>query len=768
VRADFVVGELEYAVAKEDFVFAQLGEWESGHVGKSYRKSRPAAVSSELNMMPTRRRLTALLAAGLMLIVVARLQGGAPQQAAAPQPAPSPGGATTPATPQPTPPGQQPTFRTGIDFVRVDVIVTDKGQPVTDLTQADFEVREDGRTQTVEQFRLIKVDGTVRPGDPPPRPIRNRDDEELEAGRDDVRVIVIFLDDYHTRLSSSLSVRQSLIDFIQKQLRPRDMLAVMYPLSPASELSFTRNHDQIISAINAFQGRKFRYEPKNQFEEQYSQQPTETVENLRNQVVMGALRGVSARLGAVREGRKTLIYVSEGLTVLLPPQLRNQNAEMQGNLPNGVGPGAGENSAREDTARAFALGDLTLRLRDVFEAANRNNVAVYSLDPRGLATNEFGIDENVGPQQDAAALRMTQDTLRMLSENTDGKAIVSRNDLARGLQQVVQDSSYYYLIGYTSSAPTDGRFHEVKVDVKRRGVDVRARRGFWAATTDDVERATRVLSLSSGPSKAVENALASIAPAVRASQYVRTWVGTTRGQNGRTHVTVVWEPIVGPPGSRREVPGRVSIIAARESGELVYRGRSAGDSVTIVPAVGPGTNAVRAGAVPVVLPAGPQRLEFDAPPGPMELRLSIEAAVGGVLDSEIRKVTVPDLTGAQTTMSTPRVFRARTARDLQALAQDGAATPLAAREFSRADRVLIRFDSYGAGTELPRATAVLLNRSGQKVLDVPVVQATTGGTHQIDLGLNQVPPGEYLVEITLSGTGTGGEARELVPLRVGS
>lgn len=760
--ADLVIRELGDAVSEKDLVFAQLGQGRHRHVGEivSEKRAGGGIIRSESRLPARRVLLTALLTACVVGGVTARPQSAGGQQQAAPPPQ----GAG-----QPMPDGQQPTFRTGIDFVRVDVIVTDKGRPVTDLSEADFDVREDGQPQKVEQFRLIKVDGTSRPADQPPRQIRNRDDEEREAARDDVRVIVFFLDDYHTRLSSSLSVRQSLIDFIQKQLRPTDMLAVMSPLSPASDLSFTRNHDSIISAINAFQGRKFRYEPRNQFERQYSQQSTETVENIRNQVVMGALRGVSARLGAVREGRKTLIYVSEGFTVLLPPQLRNQNAEFQGILPNGAASSAGENNAQEDTARAFAMGDLTLRLREVFDAANRSNVAVYSLDPRGLATNEFGIDENVGPQQDRAALRMTQDTLRMLSENTDGKAIVSRNDLARGLQQVVQDSSYYYLIGYTSSAPTDGKFHEVKVNVKRRGVDVRARRGFWAATVDDVDRATRAASSPIvGPGKAVENALASIAPSVRANQYMRTWVGTTRGANGRTHVTLVWEPIVGPPGSRREAPGRVTVIAAKESGELVYRGRSVGEAAALSPPTGPPANAARAGAAAVSSASGVQRMEFDAPPGAIELRMSIEAAAGGVIDNDIRRISVPDLTVPQTSMSTPRVFRARTARDMQALVQDGTAVPLAVREFSRTDRVLIRFDGYGAGTDMPRATAVLLSSSGQKVLDVLVTPAATGGTHQIDLGLNQVPPGEYLVEITLSGTGTGGDVKELVPLRVGS
>ena len=63
----------------------------------------------------------------------------------------------------------QPTFRSGINFVTVDAYVTDnKGNAVTDLTQSDFEVFEDDKPQAIEQFRLVKVDGNPRPGDPPP------------------------------------------------------------------------------------------------------------------------------------------------------------------------------------------------------------------------------------------------------------------------------------------------------------------------------------------------------------------------------------------------------------------------------------------------------------------------------------------------------------------------------------------------------------------------------------------------------------------------
>ena len=96
---------------------------------------------------------------------------------------------------------QQPTFRGGIDFVRVDVIVTDKkAQPVIDLKQDDFEVLEDGKPQSDRAVPADQGRRQPEPGDPPPRQIRNRDDEEIEAARDDVRIFVFFFDDYHVRL----------------------------------------------------------------------------------------------------------------------------------------------------------------------------------------------------------------------------------------------------------------------------------------------------------------------------------------------------------------------------------------------------------------------------------------------------------------------------------------------------------------------------------------------------------------------------------------
>ena len=706
---------------------------------------------------------TAQQAGGAQQGSTAQQGGGAQQGSTAQQ-----GSSTSGSAAQTPPAGQQPppTFRGGINYVRVDAIVSDKkGQPVFDLKQADFEILEDGKVQPVDSFKLIRVDGNPKPGEAPPRPLRDRDDEESEAARDDVRVFVIFLDDYHVRAGNALRMREILTRFINLQLRPMDIVAVMYPLTPASVMGFTRNLDGVMNAVQHFEGRKYDYQPRNEIEQQYSRYPSEIVEDIRNDVVMGALKGISVRLGSLRDARKSVIFVSEGFTITLPASMRRQNAEVpdapcvaagQTNCNPAIGRPLAydDKSAQEETADWFKQSDFYSKLRDVFDLANRNNVSFYSLDPRGLAVNEFGIEEDVGPKTDARTLQVTQDTLRTLSEQTDGRAIVNRNALDAGLAQIAKDSSYYYLLGYNSQAASDGKFHEIKVRVKRSGLDVRARKGYWAATAEDLARAANPTPEVAKP---VQTALASIATSVQSGKYVRTWVGAERGENGKTRMTFVWEPLPNTPGVQREAPGRVSLLAASEKGDLLFRGRAPDAALASnaptpqVPAAGPATT--------------PQKLVFDVPPGKVELRMTVErAGSGGTLDQEIRTIDVPDLTGPQVALSTPRVYGARTVPEFRTFASDPNAVPATGREFSRTQRLLIRFDTYGPGTEKPTPTATLLNRGGQKMADVPVVAATAGSGYQIDMSLNTVPVGEYLIEITAKTP--SGEAKELVPFRV--
>jgi len=649
--------------------------------------------------------------------------------------------------------GQQPTFRGSIDLVRVDVAVTRDGKPVMDLAAADFEVFEDGKPREVEQFRVVRIDGSSPPIDPPTTSgvIRSVIDEEREAQREDARLFVFFLDDYHTRDRNAIVVREPLIRFIETQLLPSDLLAIMYPLTPVNDVIFTRDHEAVVDAISRFEGRKYKYEARNVFERRYEREPTEVVERIRNAVVMDALEGLSIRLGGLRDGRKSAIFVSEGFPLILPAAMRRSDA--MGRQP--FDSGANVNQEAEDRARLAAEMDIQSRMRDVYRAANRNNTSFYSLDPRGLAVFEFDIDDggrggSITPGNDQEFLRDTQETLRNLSLETDGRAIINRNTLLEGLTEMVRDSSYYYLIGYTSQAPADGKFHDIRVRVKRSGVDVRARKGFWALSPEMIER----LSAPPAPeiARPVQAALAGISSSMQAARFVRTWVGTERGAGGKTRVTLVWEPLPAQAGVRREQAGGLSVLAVDAQGALVYRGRSPEG---------------RDGAPAAGGRLGAQRMVFEAAPGEIEMRLSVEGEAGGTLDMETRRLDVPDLTAAGVVLSTPRVFRTRNAREFQVAAADAAAVPAAAREFSRVERLLIRFDAYGQGGEDPKPSAALLGRTGQKIADVPLAAAKAGGTHQIDLPLNTMAAGEYLIEITVTGA-TGETAQELVAFRVGA
>ena len=146
--------------------------------------------------------------------------------------------------------------------------------------------------------------------------------------------------------------------------------------------------------------------------------------------------------------------------------------------------------------------------------------------------------------------------------------------------------------------------------------------------------------------------------------------------------------------------------------------------------------------------------------------MSVEGAASQVLDAETRDIAIPDL-AARVALGTPRVFRARTVRELQQAKDDPQAMPVAAREFSRTDRLLIRVPAYGPGTTPPVLTARLLNRAGQPMVDLAVSPAVgSSADQQVDLSLAGLAAGEYLVEVKTMGQ--DGEIRELVGFRVTS
>jgi VWFA-related protein len=702
-------------------------------------------------MRATLSRLT------LIALLVASLQ--AQQPPPQPPPAQNPPPQNPPAQQPPAaqdPQKQPPTFKTAINFVRVDVIVSDnKGNPVLDLKPEEFSVFEDGKPQKIESFSVVKIDPLDQTEGPTNADIRNSSDEEREAARPEVRLFVILLDDYHVRRGNDMAVRKPLIDFIENQLAPADMVAIMYPLTPVGDILFSRSRSKLISAIQNFEGRKFNYTPRNTFEEQYAQYPATTVERIRNQVTMSALKAAAMRMGALREGRKSIIFVSEGFTAALPPQLQDPNAAFPGfGNPNRRNPQA----QNDDRYNMQAMQDMFTDMREVFDIANRQNTSIYAVDPRGLGAFEYNINENVGIVQDGAGLKSSIDTLHTLANNTDGRAIVNRNDLAAGMKQIMRDSSGYYLIGYTSQrAPTDGKFHEIKVTVKRRGTDVRARKGYWALSKEDVARATAPPKPE--PPAAVMKALSSLA-APRGGRPARFWIGTARGDAGMSRVTIAWEPTAnGAADGPVEVAASVAVSVFSREGKPLYKGK-AGEAGGKAAETG---TAGKSETTPAVAASRGGSVSFEAPPGQIQIRMNIEGERGQILDSETRELTVPDYTVMTVILGTPRFYRGRTVRELQTIRANAASVPTVDREFSRSERILIRVDAYAPGGLAPDVTAKLLNRNGSAMSEMKF--NAVDGMFETELPLSALAAGEYLLEITAKGL--AGTSQDTVAFRVG-
>jgi VWFA-related protein len=322
---------------------------------------------------------------------------------------------------------QPPTFRTGTNLVQIDTIVQDRdGGPVADLTVDDFELQDDGKPMAIRSLRLL---GRSSELEGPFAPIRNADDELREASRDDVSVFAILLDDYHVARQHELRVIPALRSFVER-LPATDLIGVYGLFDSINDAHLNRDREAALKAISAFYGRRGDYTPKYPVEEEHLRQ-MRSIEQIRLDISKRALEALSIHLGGLKEGRKTLLFVSEGFPL--------------------------------------ETGDML----DISRAANRTNVAIYPVDPLGMT---------VGVGRGGAPLGYTsaKDVLKQFALDTGGEAMVGTNDYERGLARVARDSTTYYMIAYESPHPDDGKFHNVSVKVKRPRLTVRARSGYFA------------------------------------------------------------------------------------------------------------------------------------------------------------------------------------------------------------------------------------------------------------------------------------------------
>ena len=514
--------------------------------------------------------------------------------------------------------------------MRVDVTVLDhRGNPVPALKPEDFLIEEDGVPQKVTSLKFIEATG--QPGDDLSLPIRSPEHAAAEAARDDVRVFLIFWDESSIdQFASAIRARDAITRLVTSAFQPTDLVALMDQLTPSDAIRFTRDFNDLSIDVKKLRGRLGVFVPTRSAVEDAQLSKGGDIRRLRSEVTLSALKSAVVFLGTLREGRKSVIFVSEGI--------------------RGLG------------------SDATTIMADVVRAANESNTAIYSVDPRGLSA------------------RGASDSLYMLADNTGGRTIVNTNGLDTAMRQVVREASAFYLLGYSSLRnPADGQFHQIKVRVNRSGLDVRARRGYWAPSAKAVAEA-KTAAAAATPPDAVALALAALTPstAPRARLLDRHHAGRRRGHVGQRGVGHA-----GQPRLRRREPGQRA---------------------------GLGHQRVR--GVPVRGARGRPRADVRRP-GRLKVELTIRDTDNQVIDTETRTVVVPPPGGTALAWSSPVLLRGRTPLEIRTMTSDLDAPPFAGNEFTRADRLLVRVSLFGdsAGAAV---TGRLVSRTGRQLVALPV------------------------------------------------
>jgi VWFA-related protein len=666
----------------------------------------------------------------------------------------------------------RPTFRTGADYVRVDVYPTRNGTPVGDLTGADFEILEDKVPQKIEQFEHIVV-RAAGPQDTRREP--NTIAESRQAALDPrARVFVLFLDIGHVEMTASRAIRTPLIEALDRLIGQDDLLAVMTPEMSARDVTFARR----TTAIEGFLSRywwgerdlaNFRDPNENLYALCYPGIPRpgettasdqgiaqEMILRRREKQTLEALEDLVRFLGGVREERKAIIAITDGWRLYEPNAALARPIDGPPPLgPTiGINPGTGTFTTRPpdssgQTSKAdcerdrFALSllDDARQFRYLLDEANRANASFYPIDPRGLAVFDdnivpaagvgVGINANptLSPAEDRARLLARNTSLRTLGEATDGVAIVNTNDLAGGLRRIVDDLSSYYLLGYYSSGKLDGRFHSITVRVKRPGVQVRARRGYLANVEGAALTPSAPPAAAAANARAIDTALASLTTFVRELPI-------------RVHVASGWTPA-----------NLATVWTVAEIGRDALQEWTGGGQADVM-LVDTAGKTVATSHAELAAGSTTARIALTSrtlAPGDYQLQVRLKATRASVASNEVARVTVPSAPDAAGAI----FFR----RGPMTANRDIATADL---RFHRTDRLRVDIPS-------PNATAVtarLLDRNGNP-MSIPMpamVRDDPDGSRwqTAEVALAPLAPGDYVVELT-SGTTRSLAAFRLVP-----
>jgi VWFA-related protein len=398
---------------------------------------------------------------------------------------------------------QEPVIRVSTKLIQVNVVVRNSHGAVADLTKDDFTIIDAGKEQKVALFSVSSTAGTTGHGAAAALPANIFSNQLAATSESPTSATVVLFDSLNTAVPDQSYARQQILKFL-KSLEPRDRVAI-YSLSGRGVRvleDFTDDPEKLIRAVANYKPRVSHelagseVEPSDTGNDQLdaaldeiSGAMTDYYNVNRARTTLTSLEGIANHMAQL-PGRKNLIWVSGSFPLTL---------------------GIDDPSVMINPARF--VGTFGAEMDRAARAINNANVAVYPVDARGLMTLQqinpslsAASHGNVNSRSAPRPVRTTpqgHDTMLELAARTGGRAFINTNDLKGAVRKAMEDAEVTYTLGFYPSAEIlDGKFHELKVKVDRKGVEVRYRKGYYATEEKpptDKEKAAILRDVIAGP-----------------------------------------------------------------------------------------------------------------------------------------------------------------------------------------------------------------------------------------------------------------------------
>lgn len=417
---------------------------------------------------------------------------------------------------------EEPAVRITTELIQFDVVVEDgKGRLVKDLKAEDFEIYEDKKLQEISNFSFIDLapNKTNQTKPTPANQINQKAAPEAKTlqttPRNQVgRTIALVIDELGIPLDSIQSVRDSLKRYVDNRVEPTDLVAIIRTGANIGVLQqFTSNKQQLYAAINEVKGNLTRLNRAGADSIQaVSTAPLDNPDDNANTFsssFLASLRELKFIVQGLKTlpGRKSMVVFSGVFPAFDTAGIGSSQLSTINDAP--ATPGS--RNSRVGAINSTNNGLVTDAINTLIETANRASVVCYTVDARGLqpslslsARDDFGPGSTVGTNSSNDVERKVQGAIegranfqiesqqgmRFLAGATGGIFSVG-NDT--GIKTTLDDQEGYYLIGYTPQETTfnaKNPYHKLSVKVKRSGLTVRTRVGFYGVEDKEFKALT--------------------------------------------------------------------------------------------------------------------------------------------------------------------------------------------------------------------------------------------------------------------------------------